>query len=338
MREFELIDLLTSRLAPRRDDTERGIGDDAAVLKPTPGRRLAVTTDTLIAGRHFPHDTDPADIGYKAIAVNLSDLAAMGADPAWLTVSLAAPTLARSWCEALIEGMQAACCDGSTALPIDIVGGDTTRADTLTLGVTAIGQVDAGGAITRGGARVGDWIAVTGTLGDAAAGLRLWPARHAAGIHEQALIDRLTRPTLRNGAALAGRVHAALDVSDGLLADVEHIARASRLGAQIALNALPCSEHLAAVVPDVDDRQRLQATGGDDYELCMTFAPGQYDALARALDCPLCVIGEIVASQGVTLIDAQGQAQAAADYGIRGWDHFAQTVSSGDDCSHGRER
>lgn len=321
MREFELVTTLGQRLAARRSDTLLGIGDDAALVAPRPGWELAVTTDTLVVGRHFPYDTPAVDIGFKTVAVNLSDLAAMGAEPAWLTLSLSAPSLDASWCDALIDGAQAAI--GSQA--IDIIGGDTTGSDQLMLSVTAIGQVPAGQALKRSAARPGDLIAVTGSLGDAAAGLAFWPQRATADELMQYLIERLRRPTVRRGTALRGFVHAAIDLSDGLLADIEHICQASGVGATIELDCLPCSDALAMHGPQgLLSRCRLQAAGGDDYELCVTLDPGSVTAAEAALGCRLTVIGRIDAEPGRRLLDAAGQPVAFTDLGVpAGWDHFA---------------
>jgi len=321
VREFELIKQLTHRLAPTRADTLLGIGDDAALLALPAGQALVVTTDTLVSGRHFPVDTSAFDIGYKSVAVNLSDLAAMAATPAWLTLALAAPTLDSTWCTQLLDGALAAI--GTSG--VDIVGGDTTRSECLTITVTAMGYCPIEQAVRRDSARAGDVIAVTGTLGDAAAGLAEWG--HGASdmtAHAAYLIDRLCRPSWRNGLAMRGQAHAACDISDGLCADLGHILAASTVGARLYMDALPTSNALLAYQPDADARQRLQLTGGDDYELCMTLPPAAVASVADALGCPLTIIGEIVAEPGLSLVDAQGAEYAAQTYGIGGWDHFAE--------------
>ncbi|ROO25595.1 thiamine monophosphate kinase [Salinisphaera japonica YTM-1] len=323
MREFELIDALRTCLAARRDDTRLGIGDDAGILAPLPHSELLVTTDTLIRDRHFPGDTSVFDIGYKAVAVNLSDIAAMGGAPAWLTVSLAAPALDRAWADAFVDGLQAACAAYPGPDPIDIVGGDTTRADQLMVTVTAIGHVPSGQAIRRSGARVGDLIAVTGTLGDAAAGLVRWPQREPGASETDPLIRRLVRPDLRDGRALIGRATAALDVSDGFLADLGHILTASNVGARLAVDDLPAAHALAAAAPDLTTFRRWQATGGDDYELCLTAPADQIGPLRDALDCALTVVGEITAEPGLTCLDRHGQCLTADVFSQAGWDHFA---------------
>lgn len=318
MREFELIGALRHRLAPARTDTHLGIGDDAALLAPPAGHEVVVTTDTLIAGRHFPADTPAADIGFKSVAVNLSDLGAMGADPAWLTLALAAPSLPKRWCDEFIDGVL----QGIGSRGVDIVGGDTTKSETLTVSITALGTLPQGTALRRDGARVGDLVAVTGTLGDAAAGLACWPHRNRAGADERALISRLSRPSARDGARLRGRVHAAVDVSDGLCSDLGHILAASAVGATIDIDALPTSPFLGRYVADAAERRRLQATGGDDYELCITLAPAALNAARAALDCPLTVIGRIEAERGLRSTDARGGALDSDLSARAGWDHF----------------
>lgn len=318
MREFELIDSLRQRLIATRTDTRLGIGDDGAIVAPPAGRELVITTDTLIAGRHFPDDTPAADTGYKSVTVNLSDLAAMGADPAWLTVALAAPDLDADWCNSLVDGMQAAIGERH----VDIVGGDTTQSQVLTISITAFGMLPPGAALRRDGARVGDLVAITGTLGDAAAGLACWPDRAAAGADEATLIARLTRPTARPGACLRGHAHAGVDISDGLLSDLGHILEASGVGATIDMDALPCSPALARYASNVATRRRLQAAGGDDYELCITLDPVELAVARTALDCPLTVIGRIQAGERLCLVDADGRDLDANRAVHAGWDHF----------------
>lgn len=315
MREFALIDRLATRLAARRADTRLSIGDDAALIAPPAGQELAITTDTLIAGRHFPQDTPAFDIGYKAIAVNLSDLAAMGAEPAWLTMALSAPALDGAWCDDLVDGALAAI----KPAVVDIIGGDTTKG-ALSITVTALGCVPAGRALRRDGAKPGDLIAVTGTLGDAAYGLGCWPDRARANADQDFCIQRLTRPQWRPGAALLDLAHAAIDVSDGLGADLNHVLAASGVGATVDLDTLPVSSALAAQLNGAR-RRLLQWGGGDDYELCITLDEADLAHARRALDCALTVIGRVDADRGLRLVDAQARAQAIP--GTAGWDHFA---------------
>lgn len=272
--EFDLIARIRAR-APRRADVVLGIGDDAAVLAVPHGRQLVVCTDTLNTGVHFPEDTAAEAIGWKALAVNLSDLAAMGAVPAWCTLSLSLPRDDAGLADALVDGLLALAAEHGVTL----VGGDTTRGP-LSVCVTALGHVAPGGALRRDAARPGDSIWVSGTLGDAAAALAL---RSRGETMPAALRGRLDRPSprLALGQALVGLAHACIDVSDGLLADLGHVLDASGVGAEIDVDALPASAALHAAVADVDARRALQSSGGDDYELCFT-APAAREALVRA--------------------------------------------------------
>ncbi|MFZ5607863.1 MAG: thiamine-phosphate kinase [Pseudomonadota bacterium] len=293
-REFDLIARIRRR-ATVRGDVLLGIGDDCALLAPPPGMQLAVTMDTLNAGVHFPADTAPADIGWKALAVNLSDLAAMGAQPAWCTLALSLPQADAAWLEAFCDGFLALAAQHGVAL----VGGDTTRGP-LAVSITAHGFVPAGAALRRDGARVGDDVWASGTLGDAAGALAQWQAGAAIAPPLRARLDRPT-PRVALGHALRGIASACIDVSDGLLADLAHITRASGVGADIEADALPASDALREAFA-IDAMRRLQAAGGDDYELCFTAPATQRAALqtlAAPLRLPLTRIGRIVAGSGV---------------------------------------
>ena len=300
MAEFELVDRIRRRAATR-GDVVLGIGDDAALLRVPADRLLAVATDTLNAGVHFPDGTAPADIGWKALAVNLSDLAAMGAEPAWCTLSLSLPSGDDAWVDGFLDGfLELAALHG-----VALVGGDTTRGP-LSVCVTVHGLVAAGMALRRDGARPGDDIWVSGTLGDAAAALALGASAPPA------LRGRLDRPVPRVslGAALAGIATAAVDVSDGLFADLGHVCAASGCGAALEVDRLPASAALEAAV-DVDARRILQAAGGDDYELCFTADPESGEAIAgaaRATGVPVTRIGRVDAGAGVRARDAGGRA------------------------------
>ncbi len=312
--EFDLIARIRARVATRADVVV-GIGDDAALLAPPPGRQLVVTADTLNDGVHFPRGTSPADIGWKALAVNLSDLASMGAEPAWCTLSLSLPRSDPAWIEGFLDGFLALAGQHGIAL----VGGDTTRGP-LSISVTAMGLVEPGQALRRDGARVGDEVWVTGTLGDAAGGLALLDREPVP-----ALRARLDRPTPRvaAGRALAGIATACVDVSDGLLADLGHIASRSRVAAQVEVDALPMSETLRAAF-DAATRTALQASGGDDYELCFTApleARAGIDAVSTQLGLRITCIGRITAGEGVHPVDAQSQPWSSRR---RGYDHFAE--------------
>ncbi|MGO3128427.1 MAG: thiamine-phosphate kinase [Luteimonas sp.] len=313
--EFDLIDRIRARVVAR-DDVVLGIGDDAALLQPPAGMQLVVAMDTLNAGIHFPHDTAPADIGWKALAVNLSDLAAMGATPAWCTLSLSLPEPDATWVDAFLDGFDALARQHAVAL----VGGDTTRGP-LSVCVTVFGVVSPGRALRRDAARVGDDIWVSGTPGDAAAALAQWSA---GGARDPALRARLDRPTPRValGVRLSGLVHAAIDISDGLLADLAHVCRASDVRAEIDVDALPVSDALSAAALEPDTRRALQASGGDDYELCFTAPVGARDAIVTAAlesGLPVTRIGRIAHGQGVVATTADGAPWAPAR---AGWDHF----------------
>ncbi len=311
--EFDLISRIRAR-ASQRGGVVLGIGDDAALLQVPPGRELVVTADTLNAGVHFPEATAPADVGWKALAVNLSDLAAMGAAPAWCTLSLSLPQADESWVDAFLDGFL----DLADQQAVGLVGGDTTRGP-LSISVTAMGLVESGSALRRDRARVGDDVWVTGTLGDAAAALEvLLEAREVPELLRQ----RLDRPTPRvaAGLRLSALAHACIDISDGLLADLAHVCERSGVGAEINLMDLPASPELATA--QSAKRWRWQACGGDDYELCFTASPRDRESIVQALDftdVSATRIGRIVAGQGVRAFDAEMQEWQPPS---RGYEHF----------------
>ena len=321
MPEFDLIETIRARAGAQHQDVALGIGDDAALLEPAPGMQLVACTDTLNAGVHFPHGTAPEAIGWKALAVNLSDLAAMGATPAWALLALSLPQADSAFVDALAAGLALLAAQHGVAL----VGGDTTRGP-LALTVTALGQVPAGAALLRGGARVGDAVLVTGTLGDAAAGLALAQGRLSALAPAVARVLRrrldYPQPRVAAGIALRGLASACIDLSDGLLADLGHVCTRSGVGAEVDLEALPLSAALQAALAPADARQ-LALAGGDDYELCCSVPPGRLDAALsalRAVGCTGHVIGRITADAGVRVLDARGDPVTPAR---RGYEHFA---------------
>jgi len=325
--EFDLIELIRSRCAITREDVRMGIGDDAALLAVPAGQLLAISTDTLVAGVHFSLQTMAYDIGWKALAVNLSDLAAVGATPAWATLALTLAQADACWVADFADGFAALAREYKLAL----VGGDTTQGP-LSITVTIHGFVAEGAAVLRSGARVGDTVYVTGTLGDAVAGLRCLDKNdpHAKRLlsappgTRESLIERLNRPTPRvaQGLALRGRASACIDVSDGLLADLGHICTASGVGAEIDADALPSSSALLALF-DGEARRTLQLAGGDDYELCFTASATEganfLGDLARC-GCAATRIGRIVAEAGVRVHDSAGRAVLLPRLG---WEHFA---------------
>ncbi len=334
--EFDLIGRIRRR-AGGRDDVVLGIGDDAAVLRVPPGRQLVVAMDTLNAGVHFPADTAPADIGWKALAVNLSDLAAMAAEPAWCTLSLSLPGRDAAWLDGFLDGFLALAAEHRVAL----VGGDTTRG-LLSVCVTVHGFVEPGRALRRDAAQVGDDVWVSGTLGDAAAGLRVVLATDDAdgaiggtAGERRWLRDRLDRPSPRValGRMLAGRVNAAIDISDGLLADLDHVCEASGVGMQVWMRALPVSPALSAAVGEKARRQ-FQLGGGDDYELGFTAPPGarlDIERCAVASGVSLSRIGQVGVGERVRVfdrdIDGAGEG-GECHVGRRGYVHFDPGASA----------
>jgi thiamine-monophosphate kinase len=317
--EFQLIERYFTRQPVRRRETVLGVGDDCALLSVPPGMTLAVTMDTLVEGRHFPHTTAPRDVGHKALAVNLSDLAAMGAQPAWATLSLCLPEPDEGWLTEFAEGLFAL----AARFGVELVGGDTVRGPRV-LTLQLHGWVPEGQALTRGGARPGDAVFVTGTLGDAGAGLMIAKGEltcDATDAHY--LRGRLDRPEPRieAGLALRGVASAAIDVSDGVAADLGHVLERSGVGATLRADALPLSPALArAVAPET--AQRLALSAGDDYELCFTVAPERIPELAR-LPVPWTQIGVIEAAPGLRVVDATGKLLAPR---AGGYDHFAESV------------
>ncbi|WP_376689933.1 thiamine-phosphate kinase [Wenzhouxiangella sp. EGI_FJ10409] len=309
MGEFELIDRIRARARPG-NGVVTGIGDDAAVLSPTPGHELVVTTDSLVLERHFTAGWPAADIGHLAAQANLSDLAAMAARPRWALLALTLPEPDETWLDGFLDGFL----DAVGAHAVALVGGNLARGP-LNIGVELIGEVPAGEAVTRRGAFPGDRIVVTGTPGDAAAALRLG---EAAG---SGLLERLRRPQARveAGEALRGRARAMIDLSDGLVADLGHMLGAGQ-GAELDLDALPASAALTEAVPDPVERQRLQAGGGSDYELLAVLAPeADLGALTRAAGVALTEIGRVTDSERIILRPSGIELPAQ---GAAGWDHF----------------
>lgn len=321
--EFDIIRrYFTSEIS--RDDVVLGIGDDCALLAPPAGMQLAVTVDTLVAGVHFPQQSSARDIACKAIAVNLSDLAAMGAKPAWLTLALTLPEADEAWLEAFARSFH----DTAKRFGVELIGGDTTRGP-LSITVQASGFVEPAHALRRDAARPGDAIYVTGTLGDAALALRLLGANLLEG-ESRTDIDylqkRLNRPEPRVefGHALSAYSRCAIDISDGLLADLGHIVQASNCGARILIDHLPLSNSLQAIYRNNADAVDIQSvlSGGDDYELCFTLDPNsEHDVLqcAREHNLRLTRVGDITASSVIECVDDAGRVH---DYSVTGYQHF----------------
>lgn len=314
--EFELIADFFAGATDARPDVPLGIGDDCALLHPPPGTWLAVSMDTLVEGRHFLAGAEPDALGHKALAVNLSDLAAMGAEPAWATLSLTLPQADRAWLGEFMAGFAA------LAAPhrVQLVGGDTTRGP-LSITVQVHGFVDPAAVLRRSAGRPGDRLFVSGTVGDAGLALERLAKSPSAALDAH-LAARLHRPTPRValGRLLAGRATAAIDVSDGLVADLGHICEASACGARITLERLPLSPAVAAACAGGDWRCAL--AGGDDYELLFSVAPGQVDevqAACRAAGEAVQEIGSLVAGAGVTVVYPDGRLSRGVP---GGFDHF----------------
>ena len=278
--EFELIQRYFDRqpAAGGRDDVVLGIGDDAAILTVPDDRDLVVCMDTLVTGVHFPETATADAIGHKALAVNLSDLAAMGAEPAWFTLSLTLPDADNQWLELFAQGLFAL----ADRYHVQLVGGDITRGP-LNITVQAHGLVPKGRVLKRSGAAVGDRIYVTGTLGDAGLALQQGSAA-SAGLRQR--LD-YPEPRIDAGLALRGLVSACIDISDGLLADLGHLLAADGLGAIVQVDDLPRSQDFLATVEMLGDSGNLSCnvplSAGDDYELCFTVPPGQCAELESAL-------------------------------------------------------
>ncbi|MHB1245786.1 MAG: thiamine-phosphate kinase [Sulfuriferula sp.] len=315
--EFDLIQRHFTRTAP---NAVLGVGDDCALLQPGAGMQLAISTDTLVADVHFFADTDPHKLGWKSLAVNLSDLAAMGATPRWATLALTVPEVDDDWLAAFASGVFH-CAD---QYGVSLVGGDTTRG-ALNLTFTVIGEVPPNQALRRDGAQPDDEIWVSGTLGDAALALAVLQGRANLTTPDLATLAlRLHTPTPRVelGLALRGLASSAIDISDGLLADLGHILSRSGVGARIEYALLPLGEivHDYAAHPEFD---ACVLSGGDDYELCFTAPTAHHQALdeiATRLDLRLTCIGRIHAEPGLNVCNAQGQ---VLDIRCTGYDHFA---------------
>ena len=334
MGEFDLIDRYFKRPATRNvlghDQSARvalGVGDDCALLQPAPGMQLAVSCDMLVEGRHFLSTVSPARLGHKALAVNLSDLAACGAKPLAFTLALSMPAADEAWLEPFSRGLLAL----ADAHGCELVGGDTTRGP-LNICITVFGEVPTGEALLRSGARAGDDLYVSGTLGDARLALEAFRGTLSLPAEAfEAARARMEQPTPRValGQALRGIASAAIDISDGLLGDLGHILRQSGVGARIdtavAINLIASCARPSNTAPLLDPESQLEyvLAGGDDYELAFTAPAAQREAVqaaARHAQTPVTRIGAIEAEPGLRLVDAQG-ALLTQRYGS--FDHFA---------------
>jgi thiamine-monophosphate kinase len=319
--EFDLIAQYFTR--PPRDARRvaLGVGDDCALLTPSPGMQLAISSDMLVEGRHFFPDADPFKLGHKCLAVNLSDLAAMGARPLAFTLALSLPEARTDWLAPFANGLLAL----ADRYECDLIGGDTTKGP-LNICITIFGEVPMGHALRRDQAQAGDDIWISGTLGDARLALAAYRQElPLEGASLDAAAERLHVPVPRValGLALHGIANAAIDISDGLIGDLGHILKRSKTGATLAVDALPAGSVLALQTEGV--RRRFALAGGDDYELCFTAPANQRDAVmaaAQVAGTPVTRVGSIDAAPGLRLVDAQGD---ALNLQLTSFDHFAST-------------
>ena len=316
MGEFNLIELIRHAARSSDPDVVTGIGDDAAILEMPPGYQLVASTDSLNEGIHFPAGTSAHYVGHKSLAVNLSDLAAMGARPRWFLLNLSMPEPDAHWVREFMEGLMGLASQHGVCL----VGGDTCSGP-LSISVTVLGLVEAGFGLKRTGARPGDLVAVSGTLGDAACALGLVAAGENVSVE---ILKSLHQPVPRVslGLALVGKASSCIDISDGLLADLGHVCRASGCGAVIELEAMPASEALMGF--NARQRWSLQLGGGDDYELCFTLRDEKLlPEIEKQSDVRIKVIGRMVSAAGIQCIEPGGQVFEPVRHGFQ---HFTRNA------------
>ena len=309
MDEFELIRRYFDRPVTSPGATQgvvKGVGDDGAVLVPTAGFELVQVIDSLVEGVHFLADADPSDIGYRVVAVNLSDIAAMGARPRWMTLALTLSGQDPHWVEQFAAGLHTA----ADEFDVVLVGGDTTSGAAVVATVAITGEVEQGKALLRSGAQVGDAIFVSGSVGDAAAGLQLLSRK----AQDDFLTARFCRPTARIhlGRELCGRASAVIDISDGLVGDLQKLLVASEVGAEIDVDRLPLSDALRQRF-SADEQRNFALTGGDDYELCFTADPDRVKDIAGVT-----AIGVVTGGQDLVCM----QDGNIVDYDDSGYRHF----------------
>jgi thiamine-monophosphate kinase len=317
--EFDIIKRFFKRDMTEHDTVVLGVGDDAAILAPTAAAELVVTLDTMVEGVHFADNEDPYDVGYKLVAVNLSDLAAMGAEPRWATMAMTLAEIDELWLESFADGLFFMMDEHNVAL----VGGDTTSG-ALTVSMQMAGELAGGTALRRDGAQAGDNIYVSGTLGDAALGLRVREGSVQLEELDEVFVEmRLCRPEprLALGRALRGIANSCIDVSDGLLADLGHILEASHVGADIELKNIPLSEVTAA---HLHGEWELALASGDDYELCFTAAADRHAAIMRAAqvsDTRVTHIGQVVEGSSCRCLLDDGSEYICQH---TGYEHFVE--------------
>lgn len=317
--EFELIEKFFAAHTIKRNDVTLGIGDDAAIVNIPPQQQLVITTDTLTAGVHFPATTCAYDIGYKSIAVNLSDLAAMGATPSWVTLALTLSKVDDRWLQDFCQGFF----DLASRYQIQLIGGDTSQGP-LSITVEAFGFTPFNQALMRSHAKPGDLIYVTGTLGEAALGLQYLQGKvQLSDSDSKSAIAKLNRPEpqIEIGTKLRGIANAAIDISDGLAADLGHILEKSHVGALINLEKIPIGSSLLTSISN-NEALALALTGGDEYELCFTVPPQKLSLLEKMFPKDayhLTCIGTIVAQKGLDLRYKNGEKYSGK---LSGYEHF----------------
>jgi len=317
--EFSLIKKYFENSTVERDDVLVGIGDDCAIVQSKTHQQIAISVDTLVEGIHFLPNTDPESLGHKSLAVSLSDLAAMGATPAWFTLALTLPEVNADWLAGFAKGLA----NLATAHNIALIGGDTTRGP-LSITIQVHGHVDAEQALRRDGAKVGDSIYVSGTLGDAGAGLKLKQSqlKNKSGTATDLIFlqQRLDKPTPRValGQSLLYVAHAAIDISDGLVADIKHILEKSNVGAQINLDALPVSTELTQAVGR-EEAEKLALYSGDDYELCFTVSPEKDSELVNKIKDTYSKVGTITDDNNIVFIKSGQEIELTG----AGYEHFS---------------
>ncbi len=321
--EFNLIDKYFSSRQTQRKDVHLSLGDDCAIVKTPENVRIAISTDTLVAGTHFLADANPAWVAHKALASNISDLAAMGATPAWVSMALTLPSIDEEWLEPFCRAFF----ELADYYNIQLIGGDTTKGP-LSVSLTVQGFVPDDRALMRSGAKIGEWIYVTVDLGDSKAGLSvvLDPSKHSEPFaNELEKRHYISHPRILVGQALLNLASSAVDISDGLIADLKHILNRSQVGASIDTALLPVSEELVQFVGDISIAQQYALTSGEEYELCFTVPDKNKGALDSALThtgTKVTCIGQIRA-QGVFELHHQG---TKLDWSLEGYDHFKVDV------------
>ncbi|MCT8987351.1 thiamine-phosphate kinase [Shewanella phaeophyticola] len=318
MKEFQLIEHYFRNKGQKRRDVELSIGDDCALVNPAENKSIAISCDTLVENVHFLADIPAHALGYKSLAVNLSDLAAMGAEPAWFTLAITLPSVEPEWLEQFSDGLF----EIAEYYGIALIGGDTTRG-TRSITITINGQVIKGSALTRGGANNGDWVYVTGTLGDSALGLDILRGAKIVNTDDKEyLINRHYYPTPRvlAGQALRNLATSAIDLSDGLVSDIQHVLKASKVGAIIDVSQIPLSSSIKANLSR-EEALSYALTGGEDYELLFTVPESQRGAIDTALihaGVKFVKIGQICAGDKLKLVD-QGEPFVPVSHGF---EHF----------------